>query len=308
VFLSVLGFGTGNYQDAKMQQLADKGNGNHAYIDSILEARKVLGEEMSQTLVTIAKDVKIQLFFNPKRVAGFRLIGYENRLLAKQDFNDDTKDAGEIGAGHCVTALYELVPVGTEVPAAPAADENPFVAKAGLDADSAALFQLRLRYKQPDGDKSELLEQMVVDGDGTFDKASPDFRWAAAVAAFGMNLRGTAGMGLDAVLEIAKGAAGEDKYRREFLELVQTAKLLSPLTSGFLGVINGVRGNLVGISAGSEEGVRIGDILSLSRGAEYVGRVVITSVDKKQSVGEFDTQFPGNGAPPQVGDKALLSR
>ncbi len=227
VFLSVLGFGTGNYQDAKMQQLADKGNGNHAYIDSILEARKVLGEEMSATLVTIAKDVKVQLFFNPKTVAGFRLIGYENRLLAKQDFNDDTKDAGEIGAGHCVTALYEIVPAGSEVPGPPAVDKNPFVAEAEAAIDAESLFQLRLRYKQPDGDASELLEQIVRDGAGTFDGATPDFRWAAAVAAFGMTLRGTAGMGLDAVLEIAKGAAGDDKYRREFLELVETAKLLS---------------------------------------------------------------------------------
>ncbi len=226
VFLSVLGFGTGNLKDGKMQQLADKGNGNHAYIDSILEARKVLGEEMSGTLVTIAKDVKIQLFFNSKRVAGFRLIGYENRLLAKQDFNDDTKDAGEIGAGHCVTALYEIVPAGSEVPGPPAVDRNPFVAKAEATVEADALFQLRLRYKQPDGDKSELLEQMVRDGSGTFDAASPDFRWASAVAAFGMTLRGTAGMGLDAVAEIAKGAAGDDKYRREFLQLVETAKLL----------------------------------------------------------------------------------
>jgi Ca-activated chloride channel family protein len=226
VFLSVLGFGTGNYQDSKMQQLADKGNGNHAYIDSILEARKVLGEEMSGTLVTIAMDVKIQLFFNPRTVAGYRLIGYENRLLRKQDFNDDTKDAGEIGAGHCVTALYEIVPAGGEVPAAVPADENPFLAKPAAGAGSDALFQLRLRYKQPDGDKSELLEQTVSDGDGSFDRATPDFRWAASVAAFGMNLRGTAGMGLEAVLEIAKGAAGDDKYRREFLELVAAAKLL----------------------------------------------------------------------------------
>jgi Ca-activated chloride channel family protein len=227
VFLSVLGYGTGNYQDAKMQQLADKGNGNHAYIDSILEARKVLGEEMSGTLVTIAKDVKIQLFFNPRKVAAFRLIGYENRLLAKQDFNDDTKDAGEIGAGHCVTALYELVPAGSEVQGLPAVDRNPFVPKAEAAVDAEALFQLRLRYKRPDGDKSDLIEAMVRDGNATFDAASPDFRWASAVAAFGMNLRGTAGMGLDAVKEIAKGAAGDDKYRREFLDLVETAKLLS---------------------------------------------------------------------------------
>ncbi len=226
VFLSVLGFGTGNYQDAKMQQLADKGNGNHAYIDSILEARRVLGEEMSATLVTIAKDVKIQLFFNPKKVAGFRLIGYENRLLKKQDFNDDTKDAGEIGAGHSVTALYELVPAGSEVPGPPAVDRNPFVARAEATVDADALFQLKLRYKQPDGDKSDLVEAMVRDGNATFDGATPDFRWASAVAAFGMNLRGTAGMSLDAVFEIAKGATGDDKYRREFLDLVEAAKLL----------------------------------------------------------------------------------
>jgi Ca-activated chloride channel family protein len=226
VFLSVLGFGTGNYQDGKMQQLADKGNGNHAYIDSILEARKVLLEEMSGTLVSIAKDVKIQVFFNPRRVAGFRLIGYENRLLQKQDFNDDTKDAGEIGAGHSVTALYELVLAGSEVPAAPPADENPFVAKAQATVDTDALFQLRLRYKEPDGDASKLLEQMVKDDGKGFDGASPDFRWAGAVAAFGMALRDAKTLGLDAILEIAKGTAGDDKYRQEFLKLVETAKLL----------------------------------------------------------------------------------
>jgi len=182
--------------------------------------------------------VKIQVFFNPKQVAGFRLIGYENRLLSKQDFNDDTKDAGEIGAGHSVTALYELVPAGGEVPGAPPpADENPFVKKAvedpsetdlsGSTVDPEALFQLRLRYKQPDGDTSKLIETMVHDAEGGFDAASPDFRWAGAVAAFGMNLRGNAGMGLDAVLEIAKGTAGDDKYRHEFLQLVETAKLLT---------------------------------------------------------------------------------
>lgn len=226
VFLSVLGFGTGNYQDGKMQQLADKGNGNHAYIDSILEARKVLLEEMSGTLVTIAKDVKIQVFFNPRRVAGFRLIGYENRLLSKQDFNDDTKDAGEIGAGHSVTALYELVLAGSEVPAAPPVDENPFVAKAAATVDSDALFQLRLRYKEPDGDTSKLLERNVKDDGKSFDGASPDFRWAGAVAAFGMALRGAKSLGLDAIKEIAKGTAGDDTYRNEFLKLVETAKLL----------------------------------------------------------------------------------
>ena len=233
VFLSVLGFGRGNLQDATMEELSNRGNGNYAYIDTLREAQKVLGEQVGGTLVTIAKDVKIQLFFNPARVAGWRLIGYENRLLATQDFNDDKKDAGEIGAGHSVTALYELVPAGLPVPGAKV-DANPFkqVGKAAvIAADPEALFQIRLRYKQPDGNTSVLQESYVRDSGASFDAASRDFHWAAAVAAFGMRLRQSnkaPGMSWDGIREIAKGALGRDAggYRGEFLELCDRAAAL----------------------------------------------------------------------------------
>jgi Ca-activated chloride channel family protein len=241
VFLSVLGFGTGNYQDASMEELSNKGNGNYAYIDSLREAKKVLVEQMSGTLMTIAKDVKIQIFFNPVKVEGWRLIGYENRVLAAQDFNDDKKDAGDIGAGHTVTALYELVPAGEPVPGA-RVDPNPFVKGSKEDAagetamkeavgDPDAWFQLRLRYKLPDGENSSLIERYVKESGSGFDVASPDFRWAAGVAAFGMLLRESTyidGATFGAVIEIGEGAKGKDPsgYRAEFLTLVQrTANL-----------------------------------------------------------------------------------
>jgi Ca-activated chloride channel family protein len=230
VFLSVLGFGMGNYKDGRMEELSNRGNGNYAYVDSLREARKVLVEEMTSTLVTIAKDVKIQIFFNPQRVAGYRLVGYENRMLKKQDFNDDTKDAGEIGAGHAVTALYELVPSGEKVPA-PRSDKNPFMTSNGA-ASSNAFFRLRLRYKPPEGDTSTLMEQDITEAGDSFDGASTDFRFAAAVAGFGMLLResphkGTANF--DMVLEIAQSAYGADPhgYRREFADMVLIAKGLT---------------------------------------------------------------------------------
>jgi len=234
VYLTVLGFGTGNYKDATMEELSNKGNGNYAYIDTLAEARKVLVDQLAGTLVTIAKDVKIQIFFNPKTVAGYRLLGYENRLLAKQDFNDDKKDAGEIGAGHAVTALYELVLAGDEIPGV-TADANPFVAKAGAGklADLDALCMLRLRYKQPDASKSRLLEDLVFDSPAArFDDASEDFRFASCVAMFGMLLRNSPNKGAitwDTVLEIAATAHGRDRwgYRAEFVELVRRAKQLA---------------------------------------------------------------------------------
>ena len=230
VFLSVLGFGSGNYKDATMEQLSNKGNGNYAYIDSLREARKALVEEMGGTLVTIAKDVKIQVYFNPAEVAGWRLIGYENRLLAAQDFNDDKKDAGEIGAGHTVTALYEIIPAGTALPGK--VDPNPFKeAPKELDVGKEprkGLLQLRLRYKQPAGDTSTLMESIVEDGGGSFDQSSKDLQFAAAVAGFAQILRGSShveGMGLEAVAEIASSALGEDRggYRAEFVDLCRMA-------------------------------------------------------------------------------------
>jgi len=233
VFLSVLGFGGGNYKDATMEQLSNKGNGNYAYIDSLREARKALVEEMGGTLVTIAKDVKIQIYFNPAEVAGWRLIGYENRLLAAKDFNDDTKDAGEIGAGHTVTALYEIVPAGKSLPAQ--VDPSPFQPtpekkEKGMETRKG-LLQLRLRYKQPDGDTSTLMETIVEDGGGKFDTSGADLQFAAAVAAFAQILRGSSfveGITLGAVEEIASSSLGADKggYRAEFVDLCRMARQL----------------------------------------------------------------------------------
>jgi Ca-activated chloride channel family protein len=233
VFLSVLGFGTGNLNDSTMELLANKGNGNYAYIDSISEGRKVLVEQMGSTLFTIAKDVKIQVEFNPERVAGYRLIGYENRLLAKEDFNDDKKDAGEIGAGHTVTALYEIIPAGQPVPGAPSVDPLKYQ-RPEQDSASASneLLTVKLRYKAPDGDKSKLIEiPLKADEIPAFDAASEDFRFASAVAAFGMKLRGSPEAGeisWSKIQDIARGALGNDpgSYRAEFLTLVEKAKQL----------------------------------------------------------------------------------
>ena len=252
-FLTVLGFGEGNLKDAKMERLADNGNGLYAYIDSVREARKVLVEQMTGSTVTIAKDVKIQIEFNPAAIASYRLIGYENRVLAAEDFNDDTKDAGEIGAGHTVTALYELVPAGAEVkPLMPTAKVDPLKYQGVEDrgqwtedrenesrnqptltdaAKSGELLTLKLRYKQPDGKESKLIEHTLKDRGGKFNAASKDLQFAAAVASFGMILRGSEHRGqgnLAAVSEIASGAIGEDQggYRSEFLDLVRQAQAL----------------------------------------------------------------------------------
>ncbi|MCB9915996.1 MAG: VWA domain-containing protein [Planctomycetes bacterium] len=234
VFLTVLGFGTGNLQDAKMEALADHGNGTYAYVDSVLEARKVLVEELGATLETIAKDVKVQVEFNPAEVAAYRLLGYENRKLAARDFNDDTRDAGEIGAGHTVTALYEVVPVGVEVPKAsvdPLRYQTPTQVSGA--AYSGELLTVKLRYKAPDGETSKLIERVVRDERRGFDELDADTRFAAAVAAYGMLLRGSAYAGnasWDRVLAWAGAALGEDPggYRAEFLELVRRANELDP--------------------------------------------------------------------------------
>ncbi len=235
VFLTVLGFGMGNLKDDTLERLADKGNGNYAYIDTLNEAKKVLVEQMSGTLCTIAKDVKLQIEFNPARIAGYRLIGYENRMLAKEDFNDDKKDAGEIGAGHTVTALYELVPAGVEVPGAkPGVDPLKYQQpkEAAPAAASLDLCTVKLRYKAPEATESTLMEVPLKEGRARFDDASGDFRFAAAVAGYGMLLRHSQyakGFTWDAVSEIASGAVGEDGagYRHEFLDLVKKAKALS---------------------------------------------------------------------------------
>ncbi|MEM8671317.1 MAG: VWA domain-containing protein [Planctomycetota bacterium] len=234
IFLSVLGFGMGNHNDSMLEQISGRGNGNYAFIDSPLEAQKVLVEQTSGTLVTIAKDVKIQIEFNPRQVSAYRLIGYENRMLAKEDFKDDTKDAGEIGAGHCVTALYEVVPAGVEVEStAPEVDALRYQTKPELTdaANSNELMKLTLRYKQPDGDKSQPVEFLVVDDDERYETSSDDVRFAAAVAGFGMQLRRSKHAGswtIDDVLEAAQSAKGSDEsgLRYEFIELVKIAKRL----------------------------------------------------------------------------------
>jgi Ca-activated chloride channel family protein len=232
VFLSVLGFGRGNLQDSKMEQLANKGNGNYAYIDSEMEARKVLVEEMGSTLETIAKDVKIQVEFNPAEVQAYRLIGYENRILATQDFNDDKKDAGEIGAGHNVTALYEIVPVGVELDV-PGIDPLRYQEPKNLtgDAFTGELMLLKLRYKQPDEDESTLLTTPVMDKGATFDELGDETRFAATVAAFGMILRGSKYKGSATLEDVSRWAiqsAVNDPggYRAQFIGLVGKARSL----------------------------------------------------------------------------------
>ena len=240
VFLSVLGFGRGNLHDAMMQAISGRGNGNHHYVDNRTEARRVLVEEMTGTLVTIAKDVKIQIEFNPRKVAGYRLIGYENRMLRTEDFNDDKKDAGEIGAGHTVTALYEIVPAGAKVEVAPVDDlkyQKPAVETAPKTTEDIALnsseelLTLKMRYKQPEGDTSKKLEWPATDDGKAFAAASQDFQFATAAAGFGLLLLDSQFKGnltFAAVLEVAQSAIGEDKdgYRAEFVELVRKAKEL----------------------------------------------------------------------------------
>ncbi len=232
VFLTILGFGMGNYQDAKMQKLAKHGNGNHAYIDSILEAKKVLVKEMGGTLFTIAKDVKIQVEFNPSRVKAYRLIGYENRMLAAKDFNDDKKDAGELGAGHTVTALYEIIPAGSKEQI-PGIDELKYQ-KSALSpaAGSQELMTLKLRYKAPDGDKSKLISQPILDQQ--LKETSNNFRFSAAVAMFGMILRDSkfkASSNWEKIKELGQNAKGKDKegYRYDFIQLVKKAELLKQI-------------------------------------------------------------------------------
>ena len=249
VFLTVLGFGSGNIKDDKMEALADNGNGMYAYIDGIREAHKVLVEEMSSSLVTIAKDVKIQIEFNPAEVTSYRLIGYENRILAARDFNDDQIDAGEIGAGHTVTAIYELVTTDKSSDSTSSASmglkyqlDGPDVLKTvpvnvetkvklSAAAKSGELLTLALRYKQPEESvsKEKEIEYTIKNDQKSFSTASSDFRFAASVASFGMLLRNSKHQGETStvsILDWAAGAIGDDQsgYRAEFLEIVRKAK------------------------------------------------------------------------------------
>ena len=236
IFLTALGFGMGNYKDNKLEILADVGNGNYAYIDNLQEARKMFVHEITGTLYTIAKDVKIQVEFNPARVGAYRLIGYENRLLAAEDFNDDTKDAGELGAGHRVTALYELVSAGAETTLVRNVDPLRYqaVPTSTAAANSEEWGLVKLRYKEPRGRKSQLLEQPIVHTGQDIVSATGDLRHAASVAAFGMILRRSEYVGdysLRQVSELAQSALGRDEYgyRAEFIRLVNSAEALEPL-------------------------------------------------------------------------------
>lgn len=232
VFLSVLGFGNGNYKDSKMEKLADHGNGNYAYIDNLLEAKKVLVNEFASTLFTIAKDVKLQLEFNPANVAAYRLIGYENRLLAKEDFNDDKKDAGELGAGHQVTALYELIPTGEEIPFHAGVDDLKYQ-QTSLKTTATTTDEwltIKLRYKEPDGTESKLMTKTVSIADNAWEETDMDFQFAIATAAFGQWLRESKYIGdfsNEDILRLAREAKGRDEqgYRAEFLQLVELAGL-----------------------------------------------------------------------------------
>lgn len=235
IYLSILGFGMGNYKDGLMETLSNKGNGNYAYIDSQLEARKVMVEQLSGTLVTIAKDVKIQVEFNPKFVESYRLVGYENRVLKSEDFNNDAKDAGDIGAGHTVTALYEIVPTGQNstnskidsLKYQSEAFKRPAIIAA--DNNSNELLTLKIRYKKPDGDVSAKLEFTLMQKDCSFESTSESFKFASAVALFGMLLRNSEHVQYGTyskVIEVARHSKGSDKnsYRQEFIDLVKKAE------------------------------------------------------------------------------------
>ena len=231
VYLTVLGYGMGNYKDNKMQKLADKGNGNHAYIDNLTEAKKVLVNEFGGTLFTIAKDVKLQVEFNPRKVQAYRLVGYENRKLNNEDFNNDKKDAGDIGSGHTVTALYELIPVGVVSNFIEKVDPLKYSkADKSLSGDNDELVNIKFRYKKPDGNKSMRIEHAVEDNDVT--NTSDNFRFVSAVAQFGMLLNNSSfkqGSSFSNAKTLASGAIGEDEegYRKEFLELIKKARKLA---------------------------------------------------------------------------------
>ena len=233
IFLSVLGFGTGNVKDSKMELLADKGNGNYAYIDGLSEAKKVLVSEMGGTLVTVAKDVKLQVEFNPAKVAAYRLIGYENRALRAEDFNDDKKDAGEIGAGHSVTALYEIVPPGVPDPSSSVDPLKYQTNKATSPARaSAEMATVKIRYKRPDGERSMLLSETVTDDGTKIEIASGDMRFAAAVAELGLLLRDSEFKGhssFDDIERLARRSLGRDAegHRGDFLKLAGQAERIT---------------------------------------------------------------------------------
>jgi len=235
VFLSILGYGMGNYKDSKMQILAQKGNGNAAYIDNLQEANRVLVNEFGGTLFTVAKDVKIQVEFNPAKVQAYRLVGYESRLLNKEDFNDDTKDAGEMGAGHTVTALYEVIPAGVRSNMYASVDALKYQKPKTIQdynsfTDSPELLTVKLRYKQPDADKSVKMEVPVIDNGKN--NVTADLKFASAVAMFGQLMKDSDFKGegtYQKVIDLAKNSLGDDPngYRREFVRLAETVKSMN---------------------------------------------------------------------------------
>jgi Ca-activated chloride channel family protein len=232
IYLTTIGVGTDNYKDTRMEALADKGNGNYYYIDNLLEAQKVFVKQVGGTLNTIAKDVKIQIEFNPAKVKGYRLIGYENRLLAKEDFNNDKKDAGELGSGHTVTAMYEIIPAGVPEAHLDSVDTLKYqTTNLSLAAQSEEMMTVKFRYKPPTDTVSKFISQSVKESDITLAEASNNLRWATAVSEFGMLLtdskfKGTASVG-DALTH-ARSAKGRDEegYRAEFIKLIEMYKLL----------------------------------------------------------------------------------
>lgn len=234
IFLTVLGFGMGNYKDSKMESIADHGNGNYFYIDNIGEAQKTLVDELDGTLYAIAKDVKIQVEFNPAKVQSYRLVGYENRMLKKEDFNDDKKDAGELGAGHTVTALYEVVPVGAKPENTGSVDALRYQKTETAKAETQytdELMVIKFRYKEPKDSTSKLIVHTLKDKEVKLANSSDNFRFSAAVAEFGMLLRDSKFKGTstyDSAMELAKNSKGTDEegYRAEFIKMVRTASLL----------------------------------------------------------------------------------
>ena len=233
IFLTVAGYGMGNYKDTKMETLADNGNGNYFYIDNIKEAQKVFQTDMRATLFTIAKDVKLQLEFNSNKIAAYRLIGYENRVMAKEDFNNDKKDAGELGPGHTVTALYEVIPAGSKVPDTDIEDNKfKMVDNQGSTLKNDELLVLNLRYKQPEGDVSKLISYSLKESELKTMITSANFRFASSVALFGMLLKDSKysnNKNYSDVIKIAEASTGIDAegYRKEFIKMVKDASLLA---------------------------------------------------------------------------------
>ncbi len=235
VFLTICGFGMGNYKDGTMEEISRNGNGNYYYIDQIGEAKKVFVKEMRATLFTIAKDVKLQVEFNPSKVQAYRLIGYENRMLKSEDFNDDKKDAGELGAGHTVTALYEIIPVGVKSEFVKTVDKLKYQQTSANNTNSNGneMMTIKFRYKKPNEDVSKLMEQEIVKSNvSTLEKSSENFRFSAAVAEFGLLLRDSefkANASFDETLKLANAAIGKDTegYRKEFIKLVESCGLMA---------------------------------------------------------------------------------